>query len=43
MNMRGPTPNSISKYNSRDKESRNKKQYNASTKFNSIYGTNQND
>jgi len=36
-NMRGTTPTSTSKYNSRDKESRNKK-YNASTKFNSLYG-----
>jgi hypothetical protein len=36
-NMRGATPTSVNKYNSRDKESRNKK-YNASTKFNSIYG-----
>ena len=40
--MRGATPNSINKYNSRDKESRNKK-YNASSKFNSIYGNNQSD
>ena len=36
-NMRGSTPTSTNKYNSRDKESRNKK-YNASTKFNSLYG-----
>ena len=35
--MRGTTPTSTNKYNSRDKESRNKK-YNASTKFNSLYG-----
>lgn len=36
-NMRGTTPTGTNKYNSRDKESRNKK-YNAGTKFNSIYG-----
>ena len=35
--MRGTTPTGTNKYNSRDKESRNKK-YNGSTKFNSLYG-----